>query len=147
MVIRYRNIRHPVLQLRNEMDRLLSGFVAPTLERSWPHGRRDQPAVNLWESDNSLLVEMEVPGLKTDQLDISIVGDELSVKIERAEVEQQGITHHRRERPVGAFTRVLRLPAEVDAQKVAAELHDGILTIFLPKAETAKPRKIEVTSA
>jgi len=147
MVIRYRNIRQPILQLRDEMDRLLSGFVAPTLERSWPYARHDQPAVNLWESDDLLFVEMEVPGLKSDQLDISIVGDELSIKIERAEVEQEGITYHRRERPVGAFTRVLRLPAEVDAQKVAADLHDGILTISLPKAETAKPRKIEVTSA
>ena len=90
---------------------------------------------------------LEVPGLKTDQLDLSVVGDQLSIRVERPDAAQDGMTYHRRERPVGSFTRVLQLPVEVEADKVQADLNDGVLTIRLPKAEAAKPRKIQVTTA
>ena len=102
--------------------------------------------MNVWEQGDALLVEMEVPGVKSDQVDISVAGGELSIKIDRPEVAQEGVTYHRRERPVGSFTRVLRLPVEVDADRVEAELRDGVLMITLPKAEAAKPRKINVAS-
>jgi HSP20 family protein len=92
------------------------------------------------------MVELEVPGVKHDQVEISVAGGELSLAIRRPEVEQPGVTYHRRERPVGAFSRVLRLPADVDAEKVGAELKNGVLLITLPKAESAKPRKINVTA-
>jgi len=93
------------------------------------------------------MIEMEVPGLKSDQLEISVVGDELSIKVQRPDLQQEGVTYHRRERPVGEFARVLRLPAEVEADHVEAELRDGVLSITLPKAERARPRKISVASA
>ena len=147
MVFRYRNMRHPMHQLRDEMDRLLTGFFGEPIHRGLWSGSRDQPAVNVWEQDDAVWVELEVPGVKSDQVDISVVGDELSVRIERPDVTQEGITYHRRERPVGSFTRVVRLPTDVDAGRVEAKLHDGVLTISLPKAESAKPRKINVASA
>ena len=106
---------------------------------------RSQPAVNVWEQHDALMVEMEVPGVKSDQLDISVAGGELSVKVNRPDVAQEGVTYHRRERPVGSFSRIVRLPVEVDADRVEADLRDGVLTITLPKAESAKPRKINVT--
>ena len=99
------------------------------------------------ETPESIHVELEVPGLKSDQLDISVVGDQLSIKIERSGPTEENVTYHRRERPVGTFLRMVQLPAEVDANRVEAELQHGVLTIELPKAEAAKPRKIQVTSA
>ena len=146
MVFRYRNLPHPVHQLRDEMDRLLSGVFGRTAVWQWPGAAGGQPAVNVWESEDALKVELEVPGLKHNQLDVSVVGDELSLKVERPDVRQEGVTYHRRERPAGSFSRVLRLPVEVDPDRVEAELCDGVLTIRLPKAESAKPRKIKVAS-
>jgi HSP20 family protein len=147
MVLRSRNRLHPLYHLRDDVDRLLTGVFGPWAEDGLPNLSRGRPAVNIWEQDDALLVELEVPGLKSDRLEISVVGDELSVKLDRPDLEEEGVTYHRRERPVGSFTRVLRLPVEVDADRVEAELSDGVLTITLPKAESVKPRKIQVSSA
>jgi HSP20 family protein len=146
MVFGYRNPGHPFYQLRGEMDRLWSGVFGPT-DGLRPATLRNQPAANVWERDDAVLVEMEVPGVKSDQVDISVAGGELSVKVTRSEVAENVIAYHRRERPIGSFTRVLQLPLEVDANRVEAELHEGVLTITLPKAESAKPRKIAVVTA
>lgn len=147
MTLVYRNSRRPLHQLRDEMDRLWTGFFGPTAEGLLSPVFHGQPAANIWERDDALLIEMEVPGVKNEQIDISVAGDELSVKINRPEIEQEGVTYHRRERPVGVMTRLLRLPIEVNSEKVEAELHDGVLKITLPKAESAKPRKINVATA
>jgi HSP20 family protein len=147
MVFGYRTPQHPLRQLRDEMDRLWTGFLGPTADGLLPTAFRSQPAVNVWEKDEVLLVEMELPGVKNDELDISVAGGELSVKVNRSEAVQKGVTYHRRERPVGSFARVVRLPVEVDAERVEAELRDGVLLITLPKAESAKPRKINVSGA
>jgi len=146
MVFRYVSSRHPIHQLRNEMDRLLNGFLGNVGELSWPLAPRGRPAVNLWETEDALMAELELPGVKSDQLELSVVGDELSIKVQRPDVEQQEVTYHRRERGVGSFARVLRLPVEVDAERVEAELRHGVLTITLPKSEAARPRRIEVAS-
>jgi len=147
--MRYRHLsgRHPLNQLRDEMDRLLSGFFGWFPGGTSVVAGRGQPGVNLWESGDAVFAELEVPGIKSDQIDVSVVGDELSLAVRREDVEQEGVTYHRRERGVGSFTRVVRLPVEVDADKVQAEPRSGVLTVTLPKAESAKPRKIEVTSA
>ena len=128
------------------MDRLLTGFFGPAADGLLPAMFRNQPAVNVWEREDALLVEMEVPGVKSEDLDISVAGGELSIRIQRPDVAQEGVTYHRRERPVGALQRVLRLPVEVDADRVEAQIRDGVLTITLPKAESAKPRKINVAT-
>ncbi len=146
MVFRYRKRRHPIYHLRDDIDRLLTGVFGQWAESGLPIASRGQPAVNIWEADDAVMVELEVPGLKGDQVDVSVVGNQLSLKIERPELKQEGVTYHRRERPIGSFTRVLRLPVEVDADRVQAELTDGVLTIALPKAENAKPRTIRVTA-
>jgi HSP20 family protein len=147
MVLSYRNPRSSLQQLRSDVDRLVSGFLGSLPEVPWPGAGRSQPAVNIWEEPDALMAELEVPGVKPEEVEISVVGGELSLKIDRPEVQEQGVTYHRRERPVGTFTRVLRLPTDVDADRVEAELRDGVLTVRLPKAESAKPRKIKVASA
>jgi HSP20 family protein len=145
MVFGYRNPRLPLHQLRDEMDRLLGGFLGPAASGLLAPVFRNQPAANVWEQGDALLVEMEVPGATSDQVDIAVAGGELSVKINRPENAAEGATYHRRERSIGPLARVLRLPVEVDADRVEAELRDGVLLITLPKAESAKPRKINVT--
>jgi HSP20 family protein len=147
MVFTLRNARHPFQQLRQEMDRLLTNYGGVAADGLFPAVFRGQPAANVWEQGDALLVEFELPGIKNDQVDISVTGGELTVKIDRPEVLQENVTYHRRERPVGSFSRILRLPVEIDAERVEAELHDGVLLITLPKAESAKTRKINVVSA
>jgi len=144
MVLRYVGPRHPIHQLRREMDRLFSGVLGNVGDVSWPLAGRGRPAVNVWETDDALKVELEVPGVEREQVELSVAGEELSIKVERPELEQEGTAYHRRERPVGAFARVLRLPVPVDADRVEAEMRHGVLTISLPKAESARPRKIQV---
>lgn len=142
MVFRYIATRNPLYQLRDEMDRLLSGALGAS-----PVGvlaRREGPAVNLWEEGDALKLEMEVPGVTQEHLDLSVVDNELTIHVELPEHDEEGVTYHRRERPVGSFSRRVALPVEVDAEHVSAELSGGVLRVTLPKAPSAKPRKIEV---
>ncbi len=145
MSVRYWPMQNPIAQLRREVDRLLSGFADAVPGGGVLAGvLRGQPAVNVWETDDALHVETEMAGVKTEQVDLSVVGDQLTIKIERPDTVQEGVTYHRRERPVGTLTRVIALPTEVDANQVEASLCDGVLRIDLPKAEAARPRKIPV---
>jgi HSP20 family protein len=107
---------------------------------------RGRPAVNVWEESDALMVEMEIPGVKSEQLDVAVAGGELTVKVDCPDLEQEGTTYHRRERAVGGFTRTVPLPVEVDADRVEAQLRDGVLSIKLPKAASAKPRKINIVA-
>ena len=89
---------NPLRQLRSEMDHLLGDIFAPALEGFSPVAVRGQPAVNLWDQGEELLLEMELPGVKAEQIDVSVAGDELTIKVERPEVTDEGVTYHRRER-------------------------------------------------
>ena len=146
MVFRYNFPRGTASQLRREMDRLLSSFVGNFADGGQPWVERGQPSVNVWESGDAVVAEAELPGVQRDQINISVVGNELTLKVERPELEKEGVTFHRRERPGGSFVRVLRLPTEVDADRVEANLCNGVLTVTLPKAESARPRKIHVAT-
>ena len=130
--------RWPLGELARELDRLFGDF---TPENLMSHGA--QPALNLWEEENNLVAEAEVPGMKLEDLDISVAGNELTIKGERKD-ETQDAVFHRRERRFSSFTRVLTLPTDVDADKVEATLRNGVLRIAMPKSETVLPRKIEV---
>jgi HSP20 family protein len=134
-----------VHNFRREMDRLVGDFFGPLageLQRLGTGG--GFPSLNVWEDADVVFAEAEVPGLKAEDLDISVIGNQLTVKGRRAAVAVEGGTYHRRERNVGEFVRTISLPAEVDADKVEAVLADGVLKISLPKAEAAKPRKVTV---
>jgi len=145
VVLQYFHTPTPARLLRREMNDLFSGLLGDLAVPAWFDAGRGRPAVNIWETPETVHAELELPGVAAENVDVSVVGDELTIKIERPELEQEGVTYHRRERGVGSFTRVLRLPCEVDADKVEAELRRGVLTISLTKAETARPRKIPVS--
>jgi HSP20 family protein len=104
------------------------------------------PALNVWEEGDNYFAEAEVPGLKNENLEISVVGNELTIQGSRGDESQDGGSYHRRERGVGEFTRVLQLPVDISTDGVTANLQGGVLTIKLPKSEAAKPRKIQVNA-
>ena len=137
---------HPAEQLRKEVDRLLAGVASGLGAGFWSQPGGGELPANVWENDEALFVEMELPGTTSDQLEVSVVGNELTVKAERPENDEEGITYHRQERPVGSFSRVLRVPVPVDVDRVQADLRNGVLTVTLPKAEVARPRKIQVAA-
>lgn len=102
------------------------------------------PALNLWEDADRYVLEAELPGIKADGVEVSVVDDVLTLQGTRPAAAPEAGGFLRRERAAGAFARSIQLPAGVDASQVEATLRDGVLTVVLPKAETAKPRRIPV---
>ncbi|MBM4018745.1 MAG: Hsp20/alpha crystallin family protein [Planctomycetes bacterium] len=103
------------------------------------------PPMNIWETGDGYVVACEVPGLEMADLEVYVAGDQLTVSGRRAEaVPEQGVTLHRRERDSGHFSRAITLPGPVDSTKTEATLADGVLTVRIPKAEEAKPKRITV---
>jgi HSP20 family protein len=145
-MVRWRsNGGYPVAQLRDEVDRLVGDFLGNVhgVSQAWG-AARGFPAVNLWEEGDALFAEAELPGVKTEDIDVSVVGSELTIRGRRPESAGESTSFHRRERGTGEFSRTLRLPFEVDPAAVEATLRDGVLLVKLPKAASARPRKIQV---
>jgi HSP20 family protein len=124
--------------LRHELDRLFTDFWQQA-----PNARAF-PAVNLWDAGDALVAEAEVPGLQMNDLEIFVAGNELTLKGRRAAQQVPNVKYHRRERTFVEFERTLTLPVNVDAEKVEASLKNGVLSVTLPKAADAQPRRIEV---
>lgn len=122
-----------------DLDRFLEGFLgrAP----AWS-GRG---SADLYETDDEYVLEMELPGFENDEVEVSVERGVLSVSgAHRSEEEDAGRTYHVRERSYERFTRTFTLPQSVNADDVQADLQNGILTVRLPKAAEAKPRRIQV---
>ena len=100
-------------------------------------------AVNVRDEGDAYVLTALVPGLKSDDLSIQLLEDVVSIEGKMADAEQDYLL---RELPSGSFRRELRLPAPLDAARVEAKIADGILTVHLPKAESARPRNIKVIS-
>ena len=104
------------------------------------------PLINLTEDRSNYYVRAELPGVKGDELDIQVTGNNLAISGERKIASaEEGARYHRKEREAGTFSRMIGLPGEVDADKVKAKLENGILSIVVSKAERAKPKQISVT--
>jgi HSP20 family protein len=132
----------------NLRDELNSFFDMP----SWSYfGRADQhftgwsPALDLYETGDHFVAVVELPGMRKDDIDISLHDGTLTISGERKRDNNNGETAQRTERYVGTFRRSIALPTRVDANKVSATYQDGILKVTLPKAEEAKPKQIQVS--
>jgi HSP20 family protein len=143
----YRRYRAPsvwqeVERLQREMNQLMDSF-SPRRSRQAP----SFPAMNLWVNDEGIIVTAEVPGIKPEDIDISVVNDLLTISGERvAEQVGEEVRYHRRERGCGKFARSIQLPFAVDANKVEASFENGVITINLPRKEEEKPKKIKVVA-
>jgi HSP20 family protein len=103
------------------------------------------PLINVTEDKENYYVRAELPGIKSDELDIQVTKDGISISGERKiPVEGNGVKYHRREREAGKFSRLINLPGEVDVNKVEASRENGVLKVIIPKTEVAKPRQITV---
>jgi len=127
------------------MDRLFEdSFVRPS--RFWPDrlGRGELP-IDMYQTANEVIVKASLPGVKPEEVDISITGDTLTIKGEhKEEQEVKQEDYFRKERYYGAFSRSLVLPVQVQSDKAEATFENGILTLTLPKAEEVKPKQIKI---
>ena len=129
--------------LRDELNSLfdlpfLSNFNRQDLFSGW------SPALDLYQNNDNLIAVVELPGMRKEDIEISIHDGTLTVSGQRERSSANGEKAERTERYVESFRRSITLPARVDPNKVSATYRDGILTITLPKAEEAKPKRIEV---
>ena len=130
--------------LRDEIDRLFESPLAE-LARSSQLLSGWAPAMDLYEDKDNFFVRAELPGMKREEIDVSLHDGSLTISGERKnEGEFKDAEVCRSERFVGRFQRTVTLPTAVSADKVKAQYKDGILTITLPKAEEAKPKHIDV---
>ena len=106
---------------------------------------RWSPLADLEESEDAYTVEIDLPGVQREDIDIQLTDRQLTVSGELKEKERTGVLR-RRTRRVGQFHYSVTLPAEADADKVTAHLDDGVLTVRVPKPEQVKPRRIEISS-
>jgi HSP20 family protein len=103
------------------------------------------PAVNITENKDTYFVRAELPGIKADAIDVQVDGNSLTISGERKiKSEGENVRYHRREREAGRFSRVIRLPGDVDAEGVDANVVNGVLMVGIPKSEAARPRQITV---
>jgi HSP20 family protein len=102
------------------------------------------PPVDIEETEDAWIVEAELPGVRPEDVNVELRGNELAISGEIKERERQGVLR-RRMRRVGEFDFHISLPGEADSESVEAKIHDGILTVRIPKPEQERPRRIEVT--
>ncbi|MBI5879465.1 MAG: Hsp20/alpha crystallin family protein [Chloroflexi bacterium] len=135
-----------VVSLRDAMDRLFEdSFIQPRFMGTIREGFGQLP-VDVVESDNDVVVKASVPGIKPEDLDITVVGDTLTIKGEiKAQTKEEKTNFLLRERRWGMFQRTLTLPVEVQADRARAEFEHGVLTLTLPKVEEIKPKQIKVS--
>lgn len=152
-------MRAPLMSLRSDIDRLFDDVL------SWSPFRRGmldepfarlglmravvRPRADMIEKEDCYALDVDVPGFKKDDIEIALTGNTLTVrgKVEEQKEEKDG-DYYLCERQQGAFARTFSLPEGVDADKVAADLREGVLTVTLPKTPDAqkKPRQVEIRS-
>jgi HSP20 family protein len=134
-----------MMSLRNAMDRLFEdSFVRPSAMVMEPEGRGTLP-LDMYQTDNEVVVKASLPGFGPEEVDISITGDTLTIKGEhQEEKETQEEDYIYKERRYGSFSRSVSFPVDVKSEKAEATFENGVLTLSIPKAETAKPKQIKV---
>jgi len=148
------NVFDELNRMRREMDRLLGSERSPRWgfpfsRVSFLPGRaaRSYPLMNISEDSDSIFVDALAPGIDPESLDISITGDQLTISGEKRSLPDDISAEmiHRNERASGRFLRSVTLTGEVESKRIEAGYKDGLLRITLPKAEAAKPKKIQVS--
>ena len=142
-MVPWRRYRAPLARPRKDLFHwFLEDFDLPgfgTGEREW------MPPFDVSETEGEIIVKAEIPGMKVEDIDITLTDGFLTIKGERKmEKEDKQENYHRIERQYGSFSRSLNLGLKVEAESIDAAYKDGVLTVTLPKAEEDKPKKIEV---
>ena len=118
------------------------------LASDWLHdattSRGPFPPINVFQQGDHILAIIELPGVDKDKLRIEAKDDTIRISGTKASAYEEGASVHRREREFGQFDRTLSIPVKLDADNIKAEFHDGVLALFLPRAESDKPRTISI---
>lgn len=136
-VRRFSDVMPEMLNLQREVNRLFSsvGQKSPG----------NYPAVNIWEENEKAVLAAELPGLDPEKIDISVMGDVVTVAGETLPVKfNEGESYVRQERNSGSFKRSIQLPFQIDAKDVEAKYEKGVLTITLPRMKEDLPKKIKI---
>lgn len=132
--------------LDDAFDDILQGFFRPT--RSMQSGANAlQPRIDVWARDDAFAITVELPGVKRENIDISISGNEISINAEATEIKEQGekVRQLYGERRYGKYQRTIVLPHEVDQNQCQAKYNDGVLELVLPFNPNVLPKKIQVS--
>jgi len=134
--------------VERRFEDMLGRLRLPTIWRRFPVEEMGwAPAIELIERDDRFVVRAEIPGMKEEDIDVSVVGDTLTIRGEKkASTEVKEENYYCCERSYGSFFRSIGLPSNVDAKKIKAHYEDGVLEVTLPKAVEAKPKKISVST-
>jgi HSP20 family protein len=136
-------------EMRREMERLFDEFFAPPRRRRrwWPVAEEGVlvPTVDMYDRKGEIVVRAELPGVKKEDIELTITKDTLTIKAEVKRTEEVAEEdYYVRERSFGTFSRTLALPVEVDSERAKASFKDGVLEVLLPKREEARPKEIKV---
>jgi HSP20 family protein len=131
-------------QMRRDMESLMERLVGTTADVSTAGVF---PPMNVSQDGDHYYVRALIPGVDANRLEVSAVNRTVTVAGTRQPAEEEGVSYHRKERPEGAFSRSVTLPAEFDGTRVEARYADGLLTLILPKPEAVKARRIAVRTA
>jgi len=141
-LILWEPVTEGMVSLQKAMDRLFeTSFVRPVL----PAVFGASPALDMYETDNEVVVKATVPGVKPEDIQVTVTGNTLTIKGEvKAEEDVKRRSYVYRERRYGEFVRSIGLPGDVETDKATAEFEHGVLTLRIPKAESAKPKTVQV---
>ncbi len=140
MITKFADPFEALLNMQHALERSrLSDWIGHTTSS---HG--SYPPVNVFQQGEDLVVTAELPGVKKEDLDISIKRNQLRISGKKMVEQDENMSIHRRERSAGNFDRTFNLPLEIDSDHVKAELRDGVLALFLPRAEKDKAKSITI---
>jgi HSP20 family protein len=139
-MIRWEPMRQ-MMSMRNMMDNMMQDLY----ERPFGLSEMGFPTVDLVQTEEAVIIKATLPGIKPDDLQLSVTGETLTMRGEiRQEEEYKEATYHIRERNYGTFSRSITLPVQVVSDQAKAEFENGVLTLTLPKAEEIRPKTITV---
>lgn len=134
---------HP-LDALFDLQRALEARLDSDWLRGATGGAGAFPPINVFQQGDSLVAILEVPGVGKEDLDIQAKGNTVRISGKKAITYPEGVSLHRRERLSGSFDRTLTVPMQIDAEGIKAEYRDGVLALFIPRAENDKPRTIHI---
>jgi HSP20 family protein len=143
-IVRWEPFRD-LLATQRDFDRLFREAFSPVFGEGEISTRTWAPPVDIYETDNDIVVKTELPGVDPKDVEVKVEDNTLYLKGERKfEREVNDENYHRVERSYGTFARSFSLPNSIDSEKVKAEYKDGVLTLTMPKREEAKPKTIKI---
>jgi HSP20 family protein len=126
------------------LQRALDARMASDWLRDATTSRGPFPPINVFQQGEDLLAVIELPGVSKDDLELQAKENVIRISGKKTVSYREGVSVHRRERVSGEFDRTLTIPIQIDPDGIKAEYHDGVLALFLPRAESDKPRSIKI---